>query len=217
MSLNKFKIRHTVKTLLIIGGDSHDFRSCSEIISTELEHDGIFDHKVCNDLSEGLNMLRKDIKLLILFYCGGKLKVKEEEILTEWVHSGGGFLGIHSAAASFRGSGSYERLLGCRYRGHTDYAAFQLDIKRGLHPALSELKKNKYLLFDEIYLADIIGKVEVLASAKLSGKEIPLVWAAERGRGRIFFIGPGHTPEACRQDAFAGLLRGGSRWVSGLC
>ncbi|NLB34281.1 MAG: ThuA domain-containing protein [Elusimicrobia bacterium] len=205
-----------LKTLFIVGGDSHDFSTNSEIISKELEQSGVFELKNCMDLSEGLRMLDKDIKLLILYYCGGNLKKEEEFLLSNWVNEGGGFLGIHSAAASFRNSEAYQRLLGCRYRGHTNYAAFQLNIRGEDHSSLSELTAEKYLVFDEIYLIDIIGEVEVLASVKFSGKEIPLVWAAKRGKGRLFFIGLGHSPEACRQEVFASLLRGGSRWAVGL-
>lgn len=201
-------------TLVVAGGSAHDFESCGQIISAELEKYSFV--KLFNPASDEdiFDSLDDEIRLLVLYFDGGSLSRKDEAKLISWVYSGGGFVGVHGALASFGSSPGYSGLIGGEYIGHTNYAAFKIDMLNEEHPALGELKEDSYLCIDEIYLADPGDDVEVLAKTRYDGKELPLLWSATRGSGRILWIGLGHTPESCGQDPFGSILRGGAFWAA---
>ena len=47
-----------------------------------------------------------------------------------------------------------------------------------------------------------------------AGREYPLAWCRESGRGRVFYTALGHRPEVWRDERFIAHLLGGIRWAT---
>jgi type 1 glutamine amidotransferase len=43
----------------------------------------------------------------------------------------------------------------------------------------------------------------------------PIAWTRRHGKGRVFYLGLGHTPEVWRNPVFLDLVAGGIRWAGG--
>ena len=46
------------------------------------------------------------------------------------------------------------------------------------------------------------------------GKDNPLVWTTQYGKGRVFAMALGHGPDTLQYDGVAGLLARGTEWAA---
>ncbi len=205
-----------VKTLLLSGGEVHDHAGCADVISEILCDSGRFSADHVKDSINVFDGGLSDYRLLVFYYTGGYLPDKLSRGLLDWVGRGGGVAGIHSAADSFRGSESYRKMLGGYFLSHEKYGPFTIRITDKPHPVIRGITGRRFLVVDEMYRTDYMDDNLILAySSGRSGDPAPAAWVRKWGKGRVFWLGLGHDPAACRDELFATLLLNGSLWVSG--
>ncbi|MFW5923399.1 MAG: ThuA domain-containing protein, partial [Planctomycetota bacterium] len=91
-----------IKTLVLAGGEIHDYEACGAAMRSILEEDGRFDVEyIENDLSVFKDGLAT-YDVLAFYYTLGELTSAQKNGLLEWVADGNGYVGVHSAADSFR-------------------------------------------------------------------------------------------------------------------
>jgi len=202
----------TVRTLLLVGGEIHDFRGVGKELERILREDGSFQvEKVEEDLSVLQNLQGYDV--VVFYYTVGEITDPQRDGLSNFIKEGGGFVGIHSAADSFRDDPAYRAMIGGHFVTHPRFRTYQVSIVDTDHPITRGLEE--FMVEDEQYILSYDRRVNVLCTALYKGKAMPVAWTKDWGKGRIFYLALGHNPQACRNETFALLLRRGTAWAAG--
>lgn len=201
-----------IKTLVFAGGPIHDFKGCGKEIREALQAAGDFD---ITYLEEDLHVLvppgLEPYDLLVFYYTVGEITDAQKNGLLNWVASGKGYVGIHSAADSFRECPEYRAMVGGYFVIHPHYRDYQVSVVDPDHPITEGLVE--FMVRDEQYILDYDPRVQVLASALYRGAAMPVAWTRPWGRGRVFYLALGHDAAACQHETFRLLLQRGARWA----
>jgi len=201
-----------IKTLLFAGGEIHDYQGCGDEVERILRPCDTLDiTRVDNDLSvlEGDGLAPYD--LIVFYYTIGDITSAQKNGLLEWVASGKGYVGIHSAGDSFRECPEYRAMVGGWFVTHPHYRKYQVSVVDPEHPITKGIEE--FWVEDEQYILDYDPRVHVLASALWKGTAMPCVWTKSWGAGRVFYVSLGHDPNACKNETFATLLGRGALWA----
>lgn len=202
-----------IRTLVFSGGGIHDSKGCGDEIERILREDDRFDvNRVHDDLSafEGGGLDAYDV--VVLYYTRGELTDAQRDGLLGFVASGKGFVGVHSASASFRECAEFHCMLGGIFTTHPKPRMYQVSVVDPEHPITQGIEE--FFVEDEQYIMDYDPRVTLLASALFKGKAEPVIWTKSWGQGRVYYLALGHTPECCRHEMFAPLLINGAVWAA---
>lgn len=202
-----------IKTLLFTGGEIHDFKGCGEAIADVLSKKEEFEvTKVENDLSVLVAPNLDPYDIIVFYYTVGKITDAQKNGLLNFVASGKGYVGIHSAADSFRECPEYRAMTGGHFVTHPNYREYQVSIIDSEHPIPKGL--TEFMVTDEQYILSFDPRVNVLCSALWQGKTKPVTWTKDWEKGRIFYLALGHDKKACQQEIFRLLLTRGALWAA---
>jgi type 1 glutamine amidotransferase len=143
--------------------------------------------------------------------------------LESYVRGGGGFVGIHGAAATEYEWPFYERLVGAWFDKHPQVQQATVRVVDRDHPATAHLEPA-WVRVDEWYnfRANPRSRVRVLATVDEStytggtmGADHPIAWCHNMDAGRVFYTAGGHTDESFVDGAFRQHLLGGILSVTG--
>lgn len=201
-----------IKTLVFAGGAIHDWKGCGAAILEALTPLERLDLTYVQD---DLNVLvapgLEPYDLLVFYHTVGEITEPQKNGLLNWVASGKGFVGVHSAADSFRGCPEYRAMVGGHFVTHPHYRQYQVSIKDDRHPITEGLVE--FMVTDEQYITDWDPRNHVLASALHKGEAMPVAWVKPWGEGRVFYLALGHNPDSCRDENFRLLLQRGAVWA----
>ncbi len=203
----------TINTLVFAGGAIHDWKGCSQEIIKSLSQKDDFNITVVEDDLEALVAPKLDpYDLIVFYYTVGEISDAQKNGLLNHIASGKGYVGIHSAADSFRGCPEYQAMVGGHFTTHPHYREYQVSIVDSENPITKGLVE--FNVTDEQYILDYDRRVNVLASALYQGKMMPVAWTKSWGDGRIFYLALGHDAAACQHENFSLLLQRGAVWAS---
>jgi cytochrome c len=164
--------------------------------------------------------------VIFLNTTGDVLNGQQQDAFEAYVRSGGGWVGIHSAADTESGWPFYGRLLGGAWiSDHPAIQAATLRVENLNHPATRHLPAS-FRFTDEWYNFRVNprGMVRVLLTideasyspgAGAMGDDHPLVWSRTVGAGRAWYTNLGHRSETYGDSLFAQHLLGGILWAAG--
>ena len=162
---------------------------------------------------------------IIFMNTNGDVLAREGEAALEaYIQQGGGFVGVHSAAATEYDWAWYGGLVGAYFDNHPVPQEASLMISDPLHPSTKHLPVA-WNHFDEWYnyRSNPRGKVHVLATLDEGsyeggemGHDHPIAWAHTYDGGRAWYTGLGHTLEAYEAVWFQQHLLGGIEWAAGM-
>jgi type 1 glutamine amidotransferase len=143
--------------------------------------------------------------------------------LRQWVLAGGGFAGVHCAAATEDGWSWYGELLGARFAGHPPQVQDGVVVVQdAAHPSTAHLPA-RWPFRDEWYsFTDVRDDLHLLLSVDAGSIDAgdfampephPQAWWREVGSGRSFFTALGHTDEAWADPAFLEHVVAGVHWA----
>ena len=230
------------KQLLIVGqskGYQHDAVSAAMVTLYQLgketgEWDAHFRTDCGNITKKPLKWEAKNLDRFdaVVFFTDGDLDMDESQkadLLSFIRDDGKGFLGIHSASITFTGWPEYGRMLGGSFDGHP-WGQFEapLVVEAPDFPGMTGLPA-RFTLKDEIYQIKGFSrdKVRVLLSVdpdkvdlarpgvSRAGREFPVAWARDYGKGRVAYNGLGHRLEAWERPEMRAMWRDTTRWVLG--
>ena len=148
------------------------------------------------------------------------LSAVQKSALVDFVASGGGFIGIHSATDTLYNWPEYGRLVGAYFREHPWTQRADVVVEDQSHPSASGLGAG-FSILEEFYTFrdNPRGRVQVLlrldaASVGSTGDD-PLAWSHAFGAGRSYYNALGHFAETWRDQRFLRQLAGAIRWASG--
>ena len=203
-----------IKTLLLTGGEIHDWKACGDEIERILRKSGDFDLIRINDALAILESAElSSFDLIVFYWTRGALTDPRKNGLLNWIASGKGFVGVHSAAASFRECPEFRCMLGGFFVTHPKPRQYQVSVVDPEHPITKDM--IEFFATDEMYVTDYDPRVSILACSLWKGEKVPVVWTKSWGDGRVFYLALGHDGEACRDEHFETLLIRGSLWAAG--
>lgn len=208
----------------------HAVLSVSEQVVRELGRStGAFEATVTQDcgLLTAENLRNYDV---VFFNTTGELPMDDgqKRALVDFVRSGKGFVGAHSATDTFYKWPEYGEMIGGYFNDHPWHQGVVINVEDPSHPATSHLPSS-FNLKDEIYQFKDWSRsnVHVLLSLDVSSvdltnprvkrddKDFALSWTKSFGQGRVFYTALGHEPDVWRDARFQQHLVGGIRWAMG--
>ncbi|HWP44254.1 MAG TPA: ThuA domain-containing protein [Blastocatellia bacterium] len=210
-------------------GFTHDVLPLSEQILKEIAGRSGIEVTATKDCSlisrEGLKPYAA-----VVFYTTGELPLTDEQkaALIDFVKSGRGFVGVHSATDTFYKWAEYGEMIGGYFDGHPWHQEVVIKVEDPKHPATRHLGES-FKITDEIYQHKNFSRerVRVLMSldtgsvdltkpgVRRADKDFALAWWRDYGRGRVFYTALGHRAEVWQDERFQRHLLEGLRWAMG--
>lgn len=164
-------------------------------------------------ISDDLRSLQPDYltHFDVLLNFSTDLVASEAQIaaLTAAIEGGIGYVGLHAATATFRGSSAYHGLIGSWFARHPPIKSFTVTPTRPDHPVMIGIPA--FEIEDELYeLKEVLPDIEVLAEAE----GFPMVYARPYGQGRVCYIAPGHDQRTLAKPEYAQLVHQAIAWVA---
>jgi type 1 glutamine amidotransferase len=174
----------------------------------------------------------KRYKVLVFSNTNNELFDNDEQraALQWFIHTGGGFVGIHSACGSERQWPWFWSLLGGKFVRHPKLQPFVINVRDRQHPSTAHFGETLHWT-DEFYCLDHLEPgLHVLLSAdraqlddpkkaEYSGEQIdgqsPLAWCHEFEGGRAWYTALGHQIEHYSDPQFTRHILGGILWAMG--
>lgn len=152
----------------------------------------------------------------------GDLPIPDKEAFIEWIKSGKGFVGMHSATDTFHGYKPYLDMLGGEFQTHHAQVCVDCINQDRRHPATRHLPPT-WTIFDEIYIIknfDRTGMHGLLTLDKHPNTGVPgdypVAWTRTVGEGKVFYTSLGHREDVWENPLYQKHILEGIRWVLGL-
>jgi uncharacterized protein len=208
-------------------GYRHDVIPLSKAILTQLgSNSGVFEVTATEDTSE-FSTENLERYAAVMFYTTGELPMSDAQktALLNFVRSGRGFLGVHSATDTFYTWPDYLDLVGGYFNGHPWHQAVTIEVVDPSDPLVAFLG-NSLQVEDEIYQIsdfDYRGSRVLLrldpSSVDLSKTGVhqrfygwPLAWTRFYGDGRVFYTALGHEPSVWQDARYQRILTNAILW-----
>jgi type 1 glutamine amidotransferase len=153
----------------------------------------------------------------------GDLPLPDKQAFFDWIKSGKGFIGMHSATDTFRGHtplDPYVTMIGAEFKHHGQQAEVDCINQDPAHPACRDLPASWHVK-DEIYLMNGFERSKVHGLLTLDKHpndktpgDFPIAWCKQYGRGRVFYTSLGHREDVWDPNTPAGYKRENSADVS---
>ena len=190
----------------------HDPVTRYRVIKRHLGTEGI-DFTYTQDPAEALNAATLAKYDALLMYGNweqnGPLPKDQLKALTDYVEGGGAFLPIHCASACYGGSPEFIKLVGGRFKSHTD-GVFKVTNANPSHPIMRSY--GGFKAWDETYVHDNHGDDRVILEKRDAE---PWTWVREQGKGRVFYTAAGHDHRVWDLPEFHDLIKRAIFWSVG--
>lgn len=170
-------------------------------------------------LTDG-GLVNYDVVMFALTSGELPLLAAQKSALVDFVASGRGFVGIHSATDTLYSWPEYGHLVGAYFKEHPWTQQADVVVEDQSHPSASGLGA-RFSILEEFYTFrdNPRGRVQVLlrldAASVGSTGDYPLAWSHSFGAGRSYYNALGHFAETWRDQRFLRQLAGAIRWASG--
>ena len=134
----------------------------------------------------------------------GDLPLPDKQAFLDWIKSGKGFVGMHSATDTFRGHtplDPYVEMIGGEFKTHGAQVEVSAINQDPACPACRHLPAN-WVVYDEIYLFNGFDRAKVHGLLTLDKHpnnqtpgDYPIAWIKEYGKGRVFYTSLGHRED----------------------
>jgi uncharacterized protein len=222
--------RRKVLYLTHSAGFKHDVLPLSAQILKQIgDRSGAFDVTATEDCSLVSRDNLKQYDALV-FYTTGELPFSDEQraAFLDFIKSGKGFVGIHSATDTFYKWPEYGELIGGYFDQHPWHQEVAVKVEDRRHPAARHLGSD-FKIKDEIYqfknfsrnrvrvvLSLDSGSVDLtLPAVHRTDKDFAIAWWRNYGRGRVFYTALGHRAEVWQDGRFQQHLLGALGWAMG--
>lgn len=131
----------------------------------------------------------------------GDLPIPDKQAFLDWIKSGKGFVGMHSASDTFHGYPPFIEMIGGEFRDHKAQVEVDAINQDKDCPACRHLPTS-WKVFDEIYLFKNFERSKVHGLLTLDKHpndktpgDYPIAWIKEYGKGRVFYTSLGHRED----------------------
>lgn len=212
------------KVLLVYGGwPGHKPDAFAERVGAWLNEQGAI-----LSVSDSLDVYTDEtfmasVDLVVQYWTMGTITKEQEAGLLKAVKNGTGIAGCHGGIGdSFRDNPEYQYMIGGQWVAHP---GGEIDYQVKVVPAEDPVMKGigDFDIHTEQYYMHVDPNVKVLATTTFNGAVdswidsavIPVVWKKYYGKGRVFYLSIGHSPETFDVPEVWAMLTRGIRWASG--
>jgi type 1 glutamine amidotransferase len=139
--------------------------------------------------------------------------------LEAFVLGGGGLLALHTAVICFDAQPRWHSLCGASWNWSTSSHPPASDVDIAVtaagqqHPITRDI--NDFRIADEVYgFLDEVDGIEALLTGTHSGREHPVLWARDVGRGRVVTSVLGHGAESLANPSYRTILARAATWAT---
>ena len=206
------------KVLMLVGGPWHANEAAGEVVEELLrERGGRWRLTVTRDLDALAALPASQYAAVIIYTTGFRSDLTEvrEKGLLDFVKGGGGLIGVHSAADSFRDSRPYVEMLNAEFLTHPHFHEFPVEIVDRDHYLTARMPD--FTIPDEMYHLQSYdpARCHLLAETFWQGRRLPMAFVRRHGRGRVVYLANGHDLRAWRHPEFQRLLLRSLEWTQG--
>ncbi|UCG46106.1 MAG: ThuA domain-containing protein [Phycisphaerales bacterium] len=214
------------KVLVVTGIDhpAHNWRQTAPALADVLRRDRRLDVNVVEEPRFLDSPQLKDYDVIVLHFMDWERPdpgPKARENLRQFVNDGKGLFVVHFACGAFQDWPEFVNLAGRAWdpklRAHDPRGPFGVTITDAEHPITRGMES--FETNDELYTC-LAGRrpVQMLATArsKVDGKDYPMAFVFNYGKGRVYHNALGHDVKAITNPPVAELFRRGCAWAAGL-
>ncbi len=232
-----------IRVLILTGRNNHDWRTTTPYLRHALELTGAFDVRVTETPDALTAETLQPYDVLVANYCGPRWSAAAETAVEGFVRNGKGLVVIHAASYPFGETPvlaenmartaviqppwpQWGQMVGAVWSdadpktGHAQRHVYAVKWGDTSHPISAGLPAT-FLISDELYHNFRMKPgVHVLASAFDSpaiggnGKDEPLLWTNDYGKGRVFHTALGHDLDALQTPGFTASYTRGVEWAA---
>ncbi len=166
--------------------------------------------------------LKQYASVIFLNTTGDVLDYVQQADFERYIQSGGGFVGVHSAADTEYDWIWFGKLIGGYFNGHPEIQDAEIKVLDKNHPS-TKMLPDTWSRTDEWYnYKSLNGAVNALLNLDettyeggTNGEDHPIAWYHEYDGGRAFYTGGGHTDESYSEPLFLQHLLGGIQYTMG--
>jgi len=143
----------------------------------------------------------KNYDAVIFANTTGNLPIPDKDAFLEWIKSGKGFVGMHSATDTFHQYKPYIDMIGGEFKTHGPQVSVDIIDQDPQCPACHHLP-GSWGVFDEIYQFKNFDRSKVHGLLTLNKHpndktpgDYPISWCKEYGKGRVFYTSLGHRED----------------------
>jgi type 1 glutamine amidotransferase len=213
-----------IRLLMVTGHHhpAHDWRATTAAMREITSVDDRVKWTVVED-PESLSGDLTGYDAIVVNYCNWErpsLGLRARENLLRYVRRGGGLFLLHFANGAWRDWPAYSGGLSRRVwvdgkANHDAYGPFTVRVAKPEHPLVKGIAD--FATTDELYCSQVgLDPVDPLLTArsKVTGKDEPLAYVYNDGKGRVFQTLLGHDAGAVRTPAHAEVIRRAIAWVA---
>ena len=214
--------------LLVTGVDypGHKWRATAPALKSLLEEDKRLDVRVVEDPHFLDSAALTNYAAVLLHFQNWNVAgpgVAAKQNLQRYVENGGGLISVHFACGAWHGEWpEFQNIVGRVWRGtngpqHDPRGPFTVRIVDRSHPVTQGI--SDFETDDELYTCLVGDKpIHLLAQAraKVDGKDHPMAFVCDYGKGRVFLTPLGHDVKAFTHAGVPQLLRQGCAWAAKL-
>jgi len=143
----------------------------------------------------------KNYDAVIFANTTGDLPIPDKEAFLNWIKSGKGFVGMHSASDTFHNYSPFIEMIGGEFKTHGPQVEVDAINQDKECPACRHLP-GTWTIFDEIYQLKNFDRSKVHGLLTLDKHpndktpgDYPIAWIKEYGQGRVFYTSLGHRED----------------------
>ncbi|OGV82397.1 MAG: hypothetical protein A3K19_04125 [Lentisphaerae bacterium RIFOXYB12_FULL_65_16] len=199
--------------VMVMGGHTtgfHQFEIMGPIYRKFLTEAG-FDVLITEDRQDFTPDRIKPFEVIVDYTTGEDLTPDQAKGLLGGIIGGKGFVGVHSAADSFKATPGYINMVGGKFLTHPSaWPKLTFNVKNRHHPVMDGIED--FQMEEELYLMETYGHFEILLSAWFKGFERPICWVKPYGHGRVVYTALGHAQQQTENPNFQRLVVNAVRW-----
>jgi type 1 glutamine amidotransferase len=193
-----------------------------EVMSTLVASSGAFTLTATEDLASFTGSALAGYDVIFFALTTGELEfdAAQKAAIVNFVSSGKGFLGVHSATDTLYDWPDYGRLVGAYFKEHPWTQSGTVLVEDTTHPSTIGLG-DRFTLTEEFYTFRDNPRPRVHVLLRLDAASVgatgdyPLAWSQSFGSGRAYYNALGHFQETWRDVRFQRQLIGAIQWAAG--
>lgn len=213
-----------IRALIVTGNDypGHVWKETTPAVRKLLEQDPRFVVRVIEDPEFLASPALEHYDVVLLHYMNWESpdpSAAAAESLKRFVENGKGLVLLHFACGAWSEWPEFRNLAGRvwdKVNTHDPRGPFRVDVITQDHPITHDL--DSFEADDELYTG-LTGErpITVLATAraKTTGKDHPMAFVFDYGKGRVFHTPLGHDVKAFLMPGTSELIRRGTAWAAG--
>jgi len=203
------------KALIFYGGwEGHRPKEMAELLADQLHRNDV-DVTLSDTLDALTNVDLMALDLIVPNWSMGTITKEQLTPLLAAVKQGVGLAGNHGGMGdAFRTETEYQFMVGGQWVAHpgNDGVTYKVYIE----PTASQLTEglDDFTITSEQYYMHVDPGNTVLATTRFGTIVMPVAWNKRYGKGRVFYLSLGHTPEVLHGYEALTLMTRGMLWAA---